>query len=53
MLDEEADARGSEESEESEGEQQEKWDAETILSTYTNTDNHPTLVKFTPKVKTN
>ena len=49
---EEDDAKGSDyESEESEQEEQEKWDAETILSTYTNTDNHPSVIKFTPRVK--
>jgi protein LTV1 len=30
-----------------------KWDAETILSTYSNLDNHPGIIKYTPKVKTN
>jgi len=29
----------------------EQWDAETILSTFTNTDNHPNLIKYVPKVK--
>lgn len=29
----------------------EKWDAETILTTYTNTDNHPNLIKYVPKIK--
>ena len=33
---------------ESEGE---KWDAETILSTYTNTDNHPGVIKTTRRVR--
>lgn len=28
-----------------------KWDAETILTQNTNTDNHPTMIKFTPKIK--
>lgn len=29
----------------------EQWDAETILTTYTNTDNHPNVIKYVPKVK--
>lgn len=28
-----------------------KWDAETILTQNTNTDNHPGIIKFTPKIK--
>jgi hypothetical protein len=28
-----------------------KWDADTILTTNTNTDNHPGVIKFTPKIK--
>lgn len=31
--------------------EKEEWDAETILTTLTNTDNHPTTIKYTPKVK--
>jgi protein LTV1 len=51
---EEADERGTDyESSESEEDENEKWDAETILSTFTNTDNHPSVIKFVPKVKTN
>lgn len=29
-----------------------KWDAETILSTYSNLDNHPGIIRYKPKVKT-
>lgn len=48
----EMEERGTDdESEESEPEEQ--WDAETILTTYTNTDNHPSVIKFKPKVKVN
>jgi hypothetical protein len=51
---EEADERGTDyESPESEEDENDKWDAETILSTMTNTDNHPSIIKFIPKVKTN
>jgi protein LTV1 len=51
---EEADERGTDyESPESEEDENDKWDAETILSTFTNTDNHPSIIKFVPKVKTN
>ena len=41
-----------EEEDDSESEQ-EQWDAETILTTFTNTDNHPHVIKFTPKIKPN
>ena len=27
----------------------EEWDAETILSTYTTTENHPSLIRVPPK----
>lgn len=40
----------SEEDASSEG-SAEQWDAETILTTYTNTDNHPGLIKYVPKIK--
>ena len=51
---EEADERGTDyESPQSEEDENDKWDAETILSTFTNTDNHPSIIKFVPKVKTN
>jgi len=40
-----------EEEAESSDDSAEKWDAETILTTYTNTDNHPGLIKYAPKVK--
>ena len=54
-FEEEAEKRaGSEyESSEEEEDHEEKWDAETILTTYTNTDNHPGVIKFVPKVKVN
>jgi protein LTV1 len=39
---------------ESESDDDKKWDCETILSTYTNTDNHPGVIKTKRKVvKTN
>lgn len=28
-----------------------RWDADTILTTNTNTDNHPGVIKFNPKIK--
>ena len=28
-----------------------KWDCETILSTYTNTDNHPGVIKTTKRIR--
>lgn len=30
---------------------EEKWDCETILSTYTNTDNHPGVIKTTKRIR--
>ena len=54
VFQEEADERGTDyESPESEEDEADRWDAETILSTYTNTDNHPGVIKFIPKVKVN
>ena len=41
------------ESPESEEDPEDQWDDETILSTYTNTDNHPGIIKFVPRVKVN
>ena len=49
----EQDEKGSEDEQESESDPEDKWDAETILSTYTNTDNHPSVIKFVPRVKVN
>ena len=39
--------------EEEDSDPEEKWDADTILTTYTNTDNHPSIIKFVPRVKVN
>lgn len=33
------------------GDDEAKWDCETILSTYTNTDNHPGVIKTTKRIK--
>jgi len=41
------------ESEDTEEDPEDKWDAETILTTFTNTDNHPGIIKFIPRVKVN
>lgn len=38
---------------EEEKEQEEKWDCETILSTYTNTDNHPGVIRTVKRVRPN
>lgn len=53
ILEKEMEERGSDytESEESDDEER-KWDCQTILSTYTNTDNHPGVIKTTRVVKT-
>lgn len=32
---------------------EDQWDADTILTTLTNTDNHPGVIKFNRKIKTN
>ena len=45
----EAEEREDEPSEESD--EEEAWDAETILSTYTNTDNHPGVIKTDRRVR--
>jgi protein LTV1 len=39
--------------EESDEDKEEKWDCETILSTYTNTDNHPGVIKTQKRVRPN
>ena len=39
--------------EERESDHEEKWDCETILSTYTNTDNHPGVIKTQKRVRPN
>jgi hypothetical protein len=43
----------SEESEESEEDQEKQWDVETVLTTRTNTDNHPGVIKSVIKPKKN
>lgn len=40
------------ESPDTEEDPEDQWDADTILTTYTNTDNHPGIIKFVKKVKT-
>jgi hypothetical protein len=52
-LQNEMDMKDTDDESEPESEEKEQWDAETILTTYTNTDNHPGVIKFTPKVKVN
>lgn len=51
-MQDELDERGTDDESSESSDQEEKWDAETILSTYTNTDNHPSVIKFTRVVKT-
>lgn len=52
QFQQEVDEKGSDyESPETESDPEDKWDAETILTTYTNTDNHPGVIKYVPKVK--
>jgi protein LTV1 len=48
--DEERDTSEDDESEDDEEEQERKWDCESILSTYTNTDNHPGVIKTAGRV---
>lgn len=47
----EFDKNASDYESESSEEEGEKWDAETILSTYTNTDNHPGVIKTQRRVR--
>lgn len=53
LLEKEMEERGSDytESDDSSDEDEQKWDCHTILSTYTNTDNHPGVIKSTRVVK--
>lgn len=53
MLEKEMEERGSDytESDESSDEDEKNWDCQTILSTYTNTDNHPGIIKSNRVVK--
>lgn len=37
----------------SDSDKEEKWDCESILSTYTNTDNHPGVIKTNRRVRPN
>jgi protein LTV1 len=39
------------ESESSDEDPEKKWDCETVLTTYTNTDNHPGIIKTERRVK--
>ena len=52
IFDKEDEERGLESSEDesSESDDEKKWDCATILSTYTNTDNHPAVVKTQGRV---
>jgi len=52
IFDKEDEERGLESSddESSESDAEKKWDCATILSTYTNTDNHPAVVKTQGRV---
>jgi len=50
MFDREYEEKGNEESEEEESDNEEKWDCNTILTTHTNTDNHPGIIKTEKKV---
>ena len=50
MQAEEPEPETSEDEDETQEEvEQKKWDCETILSTYTNTDNHPGIIKSVVK----
>ena len=54
-MDKEASERESSDDEEDDSDSSEKWDVESVLTTQTNTDNHPGIIKTTrvvkPKVK--
>lgn len=52
IMQEEADARDPDYiTPDTSEDEAEKWDAETILSTYSNLDNHPGIIKYVPKSK--
>lgn len=50
-FNEEADIREEDPFEQQEEDEAEKWDCESILSTYTNTDNHPGVIKTTRRIR--
>ena len=50
-FNEEAEADESNPFEIKDGDEQEEWDCESILSTYTNTDNHPGIIKTTRRIR--
>jgi len=52
MIEKEDEERETSESESQDDEeaQEKKWDCESILSTYTNTDNHPGVIKTVSRV---
>lgn len=52
MFQEEAEEKGSNITEE-DSDSEEKWDCESILTTHTNTDNHPGIIKTERRVKPN
>lgn len=52
ILDKEFEEKGSEDSDsDDDSEPEDKWDCDTILTTHTNTDNHPGVIKTTRVVK--
>lgn len=48
---EEADANEEDPFENLRVEEEDQWDCESILSTYTNTDNHPGVIKTTRRIR--
>ena len=50
MLEKEYQERETSEDESSEEEEEREWDCQSILSTYTNTDNHPAVIKTVGRV---
>jgi hypothetical protein len=53
LMQKEVDDRASDyESPEEEEDPEDQWDADTILTTLTNTDNHPNVIKTVRKIKT-
>lgn len=51
ILEKEMEERGLDSSEEESEDDDQKWDCQTILSTFTNTDNHPGVIKTNRVVK--
>lgn len=50
VMDKEAEGRASDSDDDEDSDGSEKWDCESVLSTFTNTDNHPGVIKTIRKI---